>query len=127
VWCFAVAGLLIAELGLGWAGRAAALVLLAWLWRCGRSHLAHPAGPTRLHWDGSGCWRLQYSTGQTHYVRLLAAPKMLGPLIWLAFSTAGRKRQVIIDARYAEPQALSALQCRLRLDARRLEKEVHNG
>jgi hypothetical protein len=118
-WCLALAAALLFGTDLKWWVRGALLGLLAWLAAHGYRLLwTDNRQPQRVSWGSDGRWQLQDACSGLRYVELHAPPRILGPLIWLPLAAGRRRFPVLIDTRYAEPAAVSALKARLKVHRR---------
>jgi hypothetical protein len=76
--------------------------------------LARRAGDIgHLCWQGDGRWLLRNRRGRSAYVQP-DRPRRLGTLLWLRWSSAGRRRILIIDGALVEPNAWRRLKATLK-------------
>jgi hypothetical protein len=84
------------------------LIRPGWRWLLGRGARA----PRRLRWQGDGRWWLEEQGGWAGYVSL-AAPRRLGPLVWLGGRGPRGRIHCLLDGNTMEPNALRRLQARV--------------
>jgi hypothetical protein len=119
LWCLALAATLAIGTDLKWALRIVLVMLTTGLAEHGYRLLWRENRPIRrVSWGSDGRWQLQDGRSGLRYVALYSAPRLLGPLIWLPLAAGRQRLPTLIDARYAEPAAVSALKARLKLHQR---------
>ena len=117
-WCLGLACALGAGCDLPAPARAAlVLTALGALWGGFRALLAPGgAGDIRLSWEADGRWRLLTAAGAATYVEA-GAPRRLGPLIWVCWRHAGRRRYLLLDGTGMEPARLAMLKARMKVSS----------
>jgi hypothetical protein len=103
LWCFALGAGLWWGCDLPWWCRLGLLCLVTLALRQGvRSFLA---GGGKLRCEPDGQWRYEPPQAATSYVQI-AAPRLLGPLLWLGWP--------VVDSSRVEPNAWRAIKARMR-------------
>ncbi|MGH8253026.1 MAG: hypothetical protein ACRES2_03235 [Steroidobacteraceae bacterium] len=110
-WCIGLAAALWWGCDLAWWWRLALLVIVALAFWRGLREFSGLGGNLRC--ESGQRWRHESPDGDNAYVEP-AAPRLLGPLLWLSWPSRRGRRFVTLDAMRVEPNAWRAIKARMK-------------